>query len=51
MSISNVQLAGTAMTDGQALTDGQTDPGQAQSLEVAGFAGAVAQAYAAYDYV
>ncbi|DBB15358.1 TPA: hypothetical protein ACH3X3_003603 [Trebouxia sp. C0006] len=51
VSISNVQLAGTAMTDGQALTDGQTDPGQAQSLEVAGFAGAVAQAYAAYDYV
>ncbi len=50
MSISNVQLA-AAMTNGQALTDGQTDPGQAQSLEVAGFAGAVAQAYAAYDYV
>ncbi|KAL0023530.1 hypothetical protein WJX79_008642 [Trebouxia sp. C0005] len=49
-SISNVQLA-AAMTDGQALTDGQTDPGQAQFLEVAGFAGAVAQAYAAYDYV
>ncbi|DBA98838.1 TPA: mitochondrial thiamine pyrophosphate transporter [Trebouxia sp. C0004] len=49
-SISNVQLA-AAMTDGQGLTDGETDPGEAQSLEVAGFAGAVAQAYAAYDYV
>lgn len=47
--LSNVQLAAAAAGESPAVVE--ADPQQEQSLEVAGFAGAVAQAYAAYDYV
>ena len=48
-SVGNVQLTAAALGDGQAATE--TDPEQDQALQAGGFAGAVAQAYAAYDYV
>lgn len=46
---SSVQQAGTSLGDEQTLADmtGQPD----NSLEVAGFAGTVAEAYASFDYV
>ena len=48
-SISNVQLAGMSAGNSQSLD--QLEAEEDQSLETAGFAGTVAQAYATYDYV
>ena len=46
------QLAGLgAATDAEGQAIGEKAPEQDTSLEVAGFAGAVAQAYASYEYV
>ena len=49
VSVSNVQLAGGTPSPGQ--TQDQLEAEEGESPETGGFAGAVAQAYATYDYV